>query len=168
MPFSSVVELTTTGDAPELRRVDRLPAITLSANLGPGYDLGSAIDFIETTVDDILPLEARLGYKGTAEEFTEASSAILVTFALALVIVFLVLVAQFSRPSGYDSDAALDDKLRGFNDTAPAAKAYRGTDGNVVLQSYIISDGGIMMGNMKAQIEVFRDSGGSYQNYISQ
>ena len=80
----------------------------------------------------------------------------------------LVLVAQFSRPSGYDSDAALDDKLRGFNDTAPAAKAYRGTDGNVGLQSYIISDGGIMMGNMKAQIEVFRDSGGSYQNYISQ
>ncbi len=75
--------------------MDRLPAITLSANLGPGYDLGSAIDFIETTVDDILPLEARLGYKGTAEEFTEASSAILVTFALALVIVFLVLAAQF-------------------------------------------------------------------------
>jgi len=70
--------------------------------------------------------------------------------------------------AGDDSDAALDDKLRGFNDTAPAAKAYRGTDGNVVLQSYIISDGGIMMGNMKAQIEVFRDSGGSYQNYISQ
>ncbi|UWN50176.1 Efflux pump membrane transporter BepE [Alcanivorax sp. ALC70] len=95
VPLASVVDLNTVGAAPELRRVDRLPAITLSANLGPGYDLGSAIDFIETTVDDILPLEARLGYKGTAEEFTEASSAILVTFALALVIVFLVLAAQF-------------------------------------------------------------------------
>ena len=41
-----------------------------------------------------LPLEARIGYKGMAEELKESASAILVTFALALVIVFLVL-AQF-------------------------------------------------------------------------
>ena len=80
----------------------------------------------------------------------------------------LVLVAQFDRPSGYDSDAALDDKLRVFNDTAAASKAYRGNDGNVILQSYIISDEGITMGNIKAQIGVFSDSGSSYQDYMSE
>lgn len=95
VPLSSVVDLKTVGASPELRRVDRLPAITLSANMAEGYDLGRAIDFIEQTVNDTLPLEARLSYKGMAEEFTEASSAIFITFALALLIVFLVLAAQF-------------------------------------------------------------------------
>ena len=95
VPFSSVVELTTTGDSPELRRVDRLPAITLSANLAEGYDMASAMSFIEQTARDRLPLEARIGYKGTADELQRSSSAILFTFALALVIVFLVLAAQF-------------------------------------------------------------------------
>ncbi|ARB47697.1 efflux RND transporter permease subunit [Alloalcanivorax xenomutans] len=95
VPLSSLVELRTLGAAPELRRLDRLPAVTLSANLAPGYDLGSALDFIERTVQESLPLEARLSYKGVAQEFTEASAAILITFLLALVIVFLVLAAQF-------------------------------------------------------------------------
>ncbi|MFT6555080.1 efflux RND transporter permease subunit [Alloalcanivorax venustensis] len=95
VPLSSVVDLKTVGASPELRRVDRLPAITLSANMAEGYDLGRAIDFVEQTVNDTLPLEARLSYKGMAEEFTEASSAIFITFGLALLIVFLVLAAQF-------------------------------------------------------------------------
>ncbi|HBP75968.1 MAG TPA: multidrug transporter AcrB, partial [Alcanivorax sp.] len=80
VPLSSVVDLKTVGASPELRRVDRLPAITLSANMAEGYDLGRAIDFVEQTVNDTLPLEARLSYKGMAEEFTEASSAIFITF----------------------------------------------------------------------------------------
>ena len=95
VPFSSVVELSTVGDAPELRRVDRLPAITLSANLADGYDLASAMTYVEEQARERLPLDARIGYKGMAEELQESSSAILITFALALVIVFLVLAAQF-------------------------------------------------------------------------
>ncbi len=95
VPFSSVVELTTSGDSPELRRVDRLPAITLSANMVEGYDLASAMRDVEQAARDNLPLEARIGYKGMAEELQESSSAIMITFALALVIVFLVLAAQF-------------------------------------------------------------------------
>ncbi|WP_290536912.1 MULTISPECIES: efflux RND transporter permease subunit [Alcanivorax] len=95
VPFSSVVELTTTGDAPELRRVDRLPAITLSANLADGYDLATAMTYVEEQARERLPLEARIGYKGMAEELQESAAAILITFGLALVIVFLVLAAQF-------------------------------------------------------------------------
>ncbi|HCI09336.1 MAG TPA: hypothetical protein DFK55_01010, partial [Alcanivorax sp.] len=56
VPLSSVVDLKTVGASPELRRVDRLPAITLSANMAEGYDLGRAIDFVEQTVNDTLPL----------------------------------------------------------------------------------------------------------------
>ncbi|MCB1837578.1 MAG: efflux RND transporter permease subunit, partial [Alcanivoracaceae bacterium] len=95
VPLAAITELEERGAAPELRRVDRLPAVTLDASLAPGYDLGAAVNFIETTAREVLPAEARISYKGLAEEFTEASSAILFTFMLALVIVFLVLAAQF-------------------------------------------------------------------------
>jgi len=83
------------GAAPELRRIDRLPAITLDASLAPGYDMGSAIAFFQQQAREKLPAEARISYKGLAREFTDASSAILLTFLLALIIVFLVLAAQF-------------------------------------------------------------------------
>ncbi|EKF73265.1 AcrB/AcrD/AcrF family protein [Alcanivorax hongdengensis A-11-3] len=95
VPFSSVVDIREVGDAPELRRVDRLPAITLSANLDDGYDLGTAIAFVQDSARELLPLDARISYKGMAEEFNDASTAIYITFGLALVIVFLVLAAQF-------------------------------------------------------------------------
>ncbi|MDF1780833.1 MAG: efflux RND transporter permease subunit [Alcanivoracaceae bacterium] len=93
--LSSVTELQERGAAPELRRIDRLPAVTLDASLAPGYDMGTAIQFFEDSARELLPPEARLSYKGLAREFTEASTAILATFILALVIVFLVLAAQF-------------------------------------------------------------------------
>ncbi|MEE4251902.1 MAG: efflux RND transporter permease subunit, partial [Alcanivoracaceae bacterium] len=93
--LSSIIDLYQQGAAPELRRVGRLPSVTLSASMAPGYDLGSAISFIEQTARETLPAEARVSYKGMAEEFQSASAAIYITFALAIVIVFLVLAAQF-------------------------------------------------------------------------
>lgn len=95
VPLSAVADLKEQGAAPELRRIDRLPAITLDASLAPGYDMGSGVRFFEQEAAQKLPAEARISYKGLAREFTQASSAIMVTFMLALVIVFLVLAAQF-------------------------------------------------------------------------
>ena len=42
-----------------------------------------------------LPAEAKLGWSGQSQQFKEASGGIIVTFVLALLIVFLVLAAQF-------------------------------------------------------------------------
>lgn len=95
VPISSLVKLKEYGAPPELRRIDRLPSVTLSGSLAPDYDMGSAIRYIEQTAAEVLPSEARLSYKGLAREFTETSGAIYLTFVLAFVIVFLVLAAQF-------------------------------------------------------------------------
>lgn len=95
IPIASLVTLKEYGAPPELRRIDRLPSITLSGSLAPDYDMGTAIRYIEQTAAEILPSEARVGYKGLAREFTETSGAIYITFILAFVIVFLVLAAQF-------------------------------------------------------------------------
>ena len=81
--------------APELRRFDRLPAATITASLADGYDLGSAIRDIEAIALETLPEEARVSFAGQSREFLDASGGMFLTFALALVIVFLVLAAQF-------------------------------------------------------------------------
>lgn len=95
VPLSNLVRLVESAGPPELMRVDRLPAITVSASLAPGVLLGDAIGIVEQTAREVLPAEARISYSGQAREYQETGASLYVTFALALVIVFLVLAAQF-------------------------------------------------------------------------
>ncbi|MBW4935024.1 efflux RND transporter permease subunit [Marinobacter sp. F4206] len=95
IPLQALVSVRETGANPDLRRIDRLPAVVISASLADGYDLGSALTYLNNLAVDNLPPEARVSYKGLSREFEESSAAIYLTFGLAFVIVFLVLAAQF-------------------------------------------------------------------------
>jgi len=95
VPLSALVELDEGAAAPELRRYDRLPSITISASLAEGYDLGSAITYMQEIAAETLPPEASLSFSGQSRQFLETSGGIAVTFAMALLIVYLVLAAQF-------------------------------------------------------------------------
>ncbi len=95
VPLNAIVTTEERAAAPALRRYDRLPAIIISAALAPGYDLGSAIAFMQDAAAETLPPEARLGFDGQSAQYLETSSGIAITFALALLIVYLVLAAQF-------------------------------------------------------------------------
>ncbi len=90
-----VVELEEAGAQPELPRVDQLPAVTLSASLTPALALGDALAQLERIAAETLPPQARISYLGRSQDYQESSAAIYVVFALALVIVYLVLAAQF-------------------------------------------------------------------------
>lgn len=95
IPLSSLITVTERARPQELRREDRIRAITVTASLGPGYSLGEALDYMDAIADEVLPPEARVTYRGQSLEFRESSTALYITFALALLIVFLVLAAQF-------------------------------------------------------------------------
>ena len=95
VPLQALVDVREIGANPDLRRIDRLPAVVISGSLAPGYDLGSALTYLNGLARDYLPPEARISYKGLTREFQESSSAIYITFGLAFLIVFLVLAAQF-------------------------------------------------------------------------
>ncbi|MBV0934683.1 efflux RND transporter permease subunit [Marinobacterium weihaiense] len=95
IPLQALVDVTEVGANPDLRRIDRLPAVVISGSLAPGYDLGTALEYLNGLARDHLPAEARVSYQGESREFQDASNAIYLTFALAFVIVFLVLAAQF-------------------------------------------------------------------------
>ncbi|KPQ28925.1 MAG: multidrug efflux pump [Marinobacter excellens HL-55] len=95
IPIKALVSVEEIGANPDLRRIDRLPAVVVSASLADGYDLGSALAYLNNLAVDNLPPEARVSYKGLSREFQDSSAAIYLTFGLAFVIVFLVLAAQF-------------------------------------------------------------------------
>ncbi|WP_374576291.1 efflux RND transporter permease subunit [Phenylobacterium sp.] len=93
VPLSSVVTTTVRGDTPDRSRVDRLRAITLSVQLNPGYTTGDAVKFFQNEVAKQSGIAIKWG--GAARDYLEAGGAVAVAFGLALLLVFLVLAAQF-------------------------------------------------------------------------
>ena len=95
IPLSNLVTLREVADAGVLRRFGRLAAATVGANPAPGYTLGDGLYALEKLAREVLPEGVYLSYKGQSLEFVESSNAAYFTFGLALLIVFLVLAAQF-------------------------------------------------------------------------
>jgi multidrug efflux pump len=93
--LGNLVTLREVAEPGQLNRFNRLRAITISAGLDEGYPLGEALEWIQGVVDEELPEYAQLDYKGQSRQFQEAGGAVMFTFAMALLIVFLVLAAQF-------------------------------------------------------------------------
>ena len=93
--LSSFVSLRESAAPQKLNRFDRLRAITLQGSLAPGVSIGQGLETLEQIARTELPPEVRIGYQGQSKEFKDASSAIYITFGLALIVVFLVLAGQF-------------------------------------------------------------------------
>ncbi len=94
VPLASVVTTKVRGDTPDRARVDRLRAISLSAQLNPGYPVGEAVKFFEAEVAK-QPAGFQIKWGGAARDFLEAGGAVGLAFGMALILVFLVLAAQF-------------------------------------------------------------------------
>jgi multidrug efflux pump len=95
VPLGALVQLRENAAAPSLRRFDRLPSVQLSGALEPGAQLGTVLDEVETAARTILPVEAKLGYEGQSRTFKDTSAGVGFILVLSLLIVFLVLAAQF-------------------------------------------------------------------------
>jgi len=95
IPLANLVALEEIAEAPALNRYNRLRAVTLTANLADGYTLGEALAFLEDEAREILPPRAQIDYKGDSREFVDSQGAVYFIFAFALLVVFLVLAAQF-------------------------------------------------------------------------
>ena len=95
IPLSNLVSLRELAEPGTYNRFNRLRAITLTAGLAPGYQLGEALRWIENVAAEELPPSAQLDFKGESRDYRSAGTGAIVTFALALLIVYLVLAAQF-------------------------------------------------------------------------
>lgn len=95
VPLSNVIKINTTVAPSSLSHFQQQRAGTLSASLAPGYSLGQALQFLETTAQKILPSNMTYDFDGTSRQFMQAGSAMQQTFSFALIFIFLVLAAQF-------------------------------------------------------------------------
>ena len=96
VPLSSLVTIQETGGASELRRFNRIRSVTVSANLVPGYSLGDALEYMRATVaEQSQGIPVQIDYDGESRELQRSSGGMFLTFGFALLIVYLVLAAQF-------------------------------------------------------------------------
>ncbi|MGS2724123.1 efflux RND transporter permease subunit [Porticoccus sp. GXU_MW_L64] len=95
IPLANLVTISEMAGAESLNRYNRLRAITLDANLADGYSLGAALDFMDGLARDHLPAGVNVDYKGDSMEFRRAGQSGGFVFVLSLMVVFLVLAAQF-------------------------------------------------------------------------
>ncbi|TDP37546.1 multidrug efflux pump [Idiomarina aquatica] len=95
IPLSNVVNISEKATSGQLNRYNRMRSVTIEANLAEGYSLGEALSFLEGVVDEKLPEDVSIDYKGESQLYQESGSSIIFVFGLALVITFLVLAAQF-------------------------------------------------------------------------
>jgi len=95
IPLSNLIDMHEFADSKTLNRYNRQRAITLEANLEEGYSLGAALSYLEGLVRSELPPGASIDYKGPSQDFIDSGSSMYLVFALALVVTFLVLAAQF-------------------------------------------------------------------------
>lgn len=93
--LSNLVAVTESVAPKELNHFNRQRAAIISANIAPGHTLGEALAFMDQAAAEVLPPTARTALDGQSREFRESGQTLLITFALALVIIYLVLAAQF-------------------------------------------------------------------------
>ena len=95
IPLANLITVTEWADSRTLNRYNRLRAITIEANLEDKLPLGAALDYLEGLVREHLPEGARVDYKGQSRDFRSGTAGVLFVFLLGLVVVYLVLAAQF-------------------------------------------------------------------------
>lgn len=94
--LSSVIHQKETIAPREIPHYNRRRAVTVSSNLEDGFTQGEAIEIAERIAREVLPEEGyRMRWTGEAEKFLESGNALVVAYVLAVVVVFLVLAAQF-------------------------------------------------------------------------
>mgnify|MGYP001275999624 CR=1 FL=1 len=95
IPLSNFVSYEETSVSKELKRINRMPSTILSASLIPGYPLGNALQDITNLSKDILPINAKLSFTGASKEYFESGHKLELTILFAILVVYLVLAAQF-------------------------------------------------------------------------
>ena len=93
--MDNLVELIEDIAPPKLYRYNRFVSATISAGLSDGYTIGQGLDEMDKIAKDVLDDTFRTALAGDSKEFRESSSSLIFAFLLALVLIYLILAAQF-------------------------------------------------------------------------
>ena len=95
IPLSTIVTLKETAQPQSLKRFQQLNAVSITFAPRPGVSKGEALAILDQAAKEVLPQGYSVDYAGESRQFKQEGSGMLLTLALALVVIFLVLSAQF-------------------------------------------------------------------------
>lgn len=93
--LSDLVTFKETTSPETLPHYERMRSDTLSATLAPGYTIADGIAAMQKLAKDVLPDNVKYSFTGEAHNYLESNGTMTVTFLLALIFIYLILVAQF-------------------------------------------------------------------------
>jgi multidrug efflux pump len=93
--FDNLVSMVEQTAPPQLFRYNRFVAATISAGLAPGKTISEGLEEMDRIAKEVLDDTFRTALAGDSKDFRESSSSLMFAFLLALVLIFLVLSAQF-------------------------------------------------------------------------
>lgn len=93
--LDNLVTMTEQNNPPQLYRYNRYVSATVSAQPAPGVTLGQGIDEMKRIADKTLDETFSTDLAGTSKEFADSSGSLVFAFLLALILIYLVLAAQF-------------------------------------------------------------------------
>ncbi|MEM1204842.1 MAG: efflux RND transporter permease subunit [Acidobacteriota bacterium] len=93
--LDNLVTLTETASPPQIYHYNRYVSATVSASLAPGRTIGEGIAAMERVADDVLDESFSTALEGQSRDYVESASSLGFVFLLALVLIYLVLAAQF-------------------------------------------------------------------------
>lgn len=93
--LDNLVTLTEETAPPQLYRYNRFVAATVSAGLAPGKTMSEGLAEMDRIAAEVLDDSFRTALAGDSKDFQESSSSLMFAFGLAIVLIFLVLSAQF-------------------------------------------------------------------------
>ncbi|SHG38854.1 multidrug efflux pump [Kaistia soli DSM 19436] len=95
VPLSAVVSISTTGSAPAIEQFNQLNSATLSALPVPGITSGTGLAALQEIAREVMPQGFFIEYAGQSRTEIETGNTLLIVFGLAIVVIYLVLAAQF-------------------------------------------------------------------------
>ena len=93
--LDNLVKVVEKSTPPQLYRFNRFVSATVSANLAEGYTIGAGLDEMDRIAEEVLDGSYSTDVSGPSKEFRESSNSLLFAFIFALVLIYLVLSAQF-------------------------------------------------------------------------
>ena len=93
--MENLVDLVESIAPPKLYRYNRFVSATISAGLAEGKTIGEGLNEMDKIAKEVLDDTFRTALTGDSKEFRESSSSLIFAFGLALVLIYLILAAQF-------------------------------------------------------------------------
>ncbi|MGY6559336.1 MAG: efflux RND transporter permease subunit [Nitritalea sp.] len=93
--LDNLVTIVEKSTPPQLYRFNRFVSATVSAGLAPGYTIGNGLDEMDRIAAEVLDETFTTDVAGLSKEFRESSNSLIFAFIFALILIYLVLSAQF-------------------------------------------------------------------------